>query len=64
MNFIAILSANMCAVALIAAKHGVRSWDYESWAESQINYMLGDTGRSFVIGYGNNPPTQPHHRSS
>jgi hypothetical protein len=24
---------------------------------------LGDAGRSYVVGYGNNPPTHPHHRS-
>lgn len=30
----------------------------------QLGYILGDTGRSFVVGYGKNPPTQPHHRSS
>ena len=30
----------------------------------QIHYALGDTGRSFVVGFGTNPPTQPHHRSS
>jgi len=30
--------------------------------KSQINYMLGDSGRSYVVGFGNNPPTQPHHR--
>ena len=26
--------------------------------------MLGDGGRSFVVGFGNNPPKKPHHRSS
>lgn len=32
--------------------------------KSQLGYILGDAGRSFVVGYGKNPPTQPHHRSS
>ena len=32
--------------------------------KSQIHYILGDNGRSYVIGYGNNPPTKPHHRAS
>lgn len=31
--------------------------------KQQLGYILGDT-RSFVVGYGVNPPTQPHHRSS
>ena len=30
--------------------------------KSQIDYMLGDSGRSYVIGFGNNPPKRPHHR--
>jgi endoglucanase len=30
----------------------------------QLNYILGDSGRSFVVGYGNNPPQRPHHRAS
>ena len=29
-----------------------------------MGYILGDTGRSFVVGYGVNPPQRPHHRSS
>ena len=26
--------------------------------------MLGDAGRSFVVGYGHNPPTRVHHRAA
>ena len=26
--------------------------------------MLGSTGRSFVVGFGENPPTQPHHAAA
>lgn len=35
----------------------------EVWATAQITYALGVSGseRSFVVGFGNNPPTQPHH---
>ncbi|MFD1178988.1 glycoside hydrolase family 9 protein [Paenibacillus puldeungensis] len=37
-----------------------------SFAEQQILYMLGDNPRnsSYVIGYGNNSPQHPHHRTS
>jgi hypothetical protein len=28
----------------------------------QLGYILGDSGRSFVVGYGVNPPQRPHHR--
>lgn len=26
--------------------------------------MLGSTGRSFVVGFGNNPPLRPHHAAA
>lgn len=37
-----------------------------SFAERQILYMLGDNPRqsSYVVGYGNNPPEHPHHRTA
>ena len=31
---------------------------------SQMEYILGSTGRSFVVGFGVNPPKKPHHASS
>ena len=37
---------------------------YEKFAESQINYALGSSGRSFVVGFGENPPCHPHHRTA
>ena len=37
---------------------------YRNFAESQINYVLGATGRSFLIGFGTNPPQHPHHRTA
>ena len=27
-------------------------------------YMLGDSGRSYVTGFGQNPPTHVHHRGA
>ena len=30
----------------------------------QVHYILGSTGRSFVVGYGVNPPTHCHHRGA
>lgn len=29
-----------------------------------MDYILDKTGRSFVVGFGNNSPQKPHHRSS
>ena len=37
---------------------------YRKFALNQINYALGDSGRSYVVGFGSNPPQRPHHRSS
>lgn len=37
---------------------------YVKFYESQINYALGSTGRSFVVGFGENPPQHPHHRTA
>ena len=36
-------------------------WDF---AVSQADYALGSSGRSFVVGFGENPPEHPHHRTS
>ncbi len=36
-------------------------WDF---AESQANYALGSSGRSFVCGFGEDAPEHPHHRTS
>ena len=38
--------------------------EYFELGKSQIDYVLGNGGRSYVVGMGNNPPQQPHHRSS
>src|SRR5690625_8054122 len=39
---------------------------YHSFGKRQIDYILGDNPaqRSFLIGYGQNYPTNVHHRSS
>ncbi|XP_021363495.1 uncharacterized protein LOC110456829 isoform X1 [Mizuhopecten yessoensis] len=57
-------ASNMAFMALIAAEDGIHSDAYRAWAMSQIHYALGDTGRSFVVGFGVNPPTHPHHRAA
>ncbi len=37
---------------------------YKTFAKKQLDYALGSTGRSFVVGYGTNPPVHPHHRTA
>lgn len=57
-------SANVAYVCLQAAHLGFNSEAYRAFSETQIHYMLGDTGRSFVVGFGNNPPLNPRHSAS
>nr|AXQ39832.1 beta-1,4-endoglucanase [Diploptera punctata] len=58
------LAANAALVCLEAASAGLNPDEYREFAKSQIDYMLGDAGRSFVVGYGEDPPTHANHRSS
>jgi len=48
------------ASELIPARDGL----YTELAVSQAQYIMGESGRSLVVGYGSNPPVRPHHRSS
>nr|AXQ39836.1 beta-1,4-endoglucanase [Loboptera decipiens] len=57
-------AANVAFICLEAASAGISTSQYRSFAQNQINYMLGDAGRSYVVGYGNNPPSHEQHRSS
>jgi len=57
-------ASNVVFVCLQAASAGISPQLYRDFAKVQIDYMLGDSGRSFVCGFGNNPPVRPHHASS
>jgi hypothetical protein len=57
-------AANAAFIATVAAKYNILRTDSLAFARQQIHYILGSTGRSFVIGYGVNPPQKPHHRAS
>lgn len=37
---------------------------YNDFAKQQIDYCLGSTGRSFLTGFGENPPQHYHHRTA
>ncbi|KAF0300354.1 Endoglucanase E-4 [Amphibalanus amphitrite] len=52
---------NVAFICLVAAKKGLKSNAYENFAIQQLNYILGDGGRSYVVGFGKNPPVRPHH---
>lgn len=61
-------SANAAFTAFVYADHVAtpNKNKYLQFAEGQINYILGDNpdNRSYVIGFGNNPPKNPHHRTA
>jgi len=54
--------------AFSAALYGAAFGDdaATAFARSQADYILGNNGyqRSFVVGWGTNPPTRPHHKNA
>lgn len=54
------------SVCVHAATDNLNSNRYECWARSQTKYVLGSdgVGRSFMVGFGINPPVQAHHRAA
>ena len=61
-------SANTAWVALNYSDwltDATRKARYHDFAVSQINYILGSNpnSRSYMIGFGANPPINPHHRT-
>jgi endoglucanase len=49
-----------------AGSDAARAGRYRAFGESQIDYALGDNPRnsSYVVGFGDNPPRDPHHRTA
>jgi hypothetical protein len=58
-----ILSKANSNILLQLADLGASSDFYRQFFKTQIDYILGDSGRSYVVGFGNNPPTHARHRS-
>ncbi|GAB3892327.1 hypothetical protein GCM10029964_066940 [Kibdelosporangium lantanae] len=64
-------AANTAFVALVygdwlKTRDATRATRYHDFAVRQVNYALGDNPRkaSFVVGFGTNPPRNPHHRTA
>lgn len=36
---------------------------YLKWAQKQMGLLLGDSGQSYVVGYGKKYPLRCHHRA-
>ncbi|ADL52518.1 glycoside hydrolase family 9 protein [Clostridium cellulovorans] len=49
-------SSDVCSISKVDT--------YKNFAKSQADYALGSTGRSFVVGFGENAPKKPHHRTA
>ncbi|MCL5998147.1 MAG: glycoside hydrolase family 9 protein [Chloroflexi bacterium] len=62
-------AANTAFIAFVysdAMRDPAKKARYHDFAVSQINYILGDNPRqsSYVVGFGNNPPSDPAHRNA
>ncbi len=59
-------AAFLAAVASDTIFAGTDTSSYEQFYETQINYALGDNpdNFSYVVGYGDNCPHNPHHRTA
>ncbi|ONI85024.1 endoglucanase [Saccharothrix sp. ALI-22-I] len=64
-------AANTAFVALVYSdwlreRDAAKATTYHDFGVRQINYALGDNPRSssYVVGFGANPPRNPHHRTA
>lgn len=57
---------NAAFIASQAAASGINSSANYQFARSQVQYMMGQNPQNqcFVVGFGDNCPVNPHHRSS
>jgi len=61
--------ANQALMGLLHNKvypneHQQRALVYTCFARKQLRLMMGEGGRSYVVGIGTNPVCRPHHRAS
>ena len=49
---------------LVEAESNAKAQAYRCWGLSQVRYMMGDAGRSMVVGQGENPPKRTHDRAA
>jgi hypothetical protein len=58
------LSSHAAMTLLVHAKHNTDAAQRQqevAFARTQVDYILGSTGRSFVVGWGRDPPQFAHH---
>jgi endoglucanase len=49
---------------VIEKEDGDSAATYRCWALSQMRYILGDSGRSLVVGFGQDPPQRTQDRGA
>lgn len=56
----------LASVACDTVLDGTDTTKYQTFYQDQIDYCLGDNpdSQSFVVGYGENSPQNPHHRTA
>jgi hypothetical protein len=66
--FTRVATASAFTAATYASFPGVKNTTYGTkalcYARAQLGYLVGDTGFSYVVGFGNRFPMQVHHRDS
>jgi endoglucanase len=66
--FTRVATASAFTAATYASFPGVKGTEYGTkalcYARSQLGYVVGDTGFSYVVGFGEKYPLQVHHRDS
>ena len=56
-------AANIAFACMVLTKY-IPGVNYNVFGKQQIDLLLGDAGRSFVVDFGKNPPQYPHHSGS
>lgn len=54
----------MAYAKTVGYNSGANATHAVSFSSQQLNYMLGDCGRSWVVGFGEGSPIRPYHKSS
>ncbi|XP_049834818.1 endoglucanase A-like [Schistocerca gregaria] len=58
------VAATVALMCLEVSNLGLDQETLQAFAKQQIDYALGDAGRSYVVGFGENPPLRAHHRAA
>ena len=58
------MAANTAHVCAQLHHLGLYQTECDTLIKNQINYALGDTGHSYVVGFGIDPPCREHHRAA